>query len=198
MFKNAFCFVFCLVCLLLSFFVCFFFISLREKFRTHFKSIIEIHIPKEVWFRGQYHYLTNNCNKGPANEIVANFKFLLVRALWGLQRCRSIPDCKNIKVDVDCGEQTRRTRDTAALLPLSVNFALKVPLSNYSSNTSIDLNETSLQISNDILAALEPVASLNITGVVIVVDKTRPPEIQLTSFICDDGQVLIGTKCGKG
>ena len=80
---------------------------------------------------------------------------------------------------------------------LVLNFALKVPLSNYSSNTSLDRNETSLQISNDILAALEPAASLNITGVVIVVDTTRPPDIQLASFICDDGQVLIGTKCGK-
>ena len=166
--------------------------------RIYFKSIIEIHIPKKAWIHGQYHYLTNNCNKDPANEIVAKFKILLLRSLWGLHRCRSISDCQNIKVDVDCGEQTRRKRDTAELLPLSVNFALKVPLSNYSSNTSLDLNETSLQISNDILAALEPVASLNITGVVIVVDTTRPPEIQLISFICDDGQVLIGTKCGKG
>ncbi|XP_067041700.1 uncharacterized protein [Acropora muricata] len=155
----------------------------------------KIHIPKKAWIHGQYHYLTNNCNKDPANEIVAKFKILLLRSLWGLHRCRSISDCQKIKVDVDCGEQTRRKRDTAELLPLSVNFALKVPLSNYSSNTSLDLNETSLQISNDILAALEPVASLNITGVVIVVDTTRPPEIQLISFICDDGQVLIGTKC---
>ena len=165
--------------------------------RIYFVSIIEIHIPKNAWFRGQYHYLTSNCNEGLTDEIVDNFKTLLLGSLWGLQRCRSIPDCQNVKVDVDCGEQTRRRRDTAALLPLSVNFALKVPLSNYSSNTSLDLNETSLQISNDILAALEPAASLNITGVVIVVDTRRPPEIQLTSFICDDGQVLIGTKCGK-
>ena len=143
--------------------------------RIYVESIIEIHIPKNAWFRGQYHYLTSNCNEGLTDEIVDNFKTLLLGSLWGLQRCRSIPDCQNAKVDVDCGEQTRRRRDTAALLPLSVNFALKVPLSNYSSNTSLDLNETSLLISNDILAALEPAASLNITGVVIVVDTTRPP-----------------------
>ena len=165
--------------------------------RIYVESIIEIHIPKNAWFRGQYHYLTSSCNKDLANQIVANFKAMLLLSSWGPHRCRSIPDCQNIKVDVDCGEQTRRRGDTAALLPLSVNFTLTVPLSNYSSNTLLDLNETSLQISNDILAALEPAASLNITGVVIVVDTTRPPEIQLTSFICDDGQVLIGTKCGK-
>ena len=184
-------FVCLLVCLLVSF------LTSGKKLRIYSKSIIETHEPRQAWFGGQYHYLTNNCNKDLANEIVANFKALLLRSLWGPHRCRSIPDCKNIKVDVDCGEQTRRRRDGAALLPLSVNFAIKVPLSNYSSNTSHDLNETSLQISNDILAALEPVASLNITGVVIVVDTTRPPEIHLTSFICYDGQVLIGTKCGK-
>ncbi|XP_044180350.1 low-density lipoprotein receptor-related protein 4-like isoform X2 [Acropora millepora] len=153
------------------------------------------HIPKTAWFRGQYHYLTNNCNESLTDKIVDNFKDLLLQSVWGLHRCHSTPDCENVAVDVDCGEQTRRKRDTAALLPLSVNFALKVRLSNYSSNTLLDLNETSLQISNDILAALEPAASVNITGVVIVVDTTRPPVIQLTSFICEDGQVLIGTKC---
>ncbi|XP_015762130.1 PREDICTED: sushi, von Willebrand factor type A, EGF and pentraxin domain-containing protein 1-like [Acropora digitifera] len=155
----------------------------------------KIHIPKKAWFRGQYHYLTNNCNESLTDKIVDNFKDLLLQSVWGLDRCHSTPDCEKVAVDVDCGEQTRRKRDTAALLPLSVNFALKVRLSNYSGNTSLDLNETSLQISNDILAALEPAASLNITGVVIVVDTTRPPVIQLTSFICEDGQVLIGTKC---
>ena len=154
------------------------------------ESIIEKHIPKKAWFRGQYHYLTNNCNKDLTEEIVANFKALLFGSPFGQHICGSIPDCQNnIKVDVNCGEQTRRKRDTAALLPLSVNFALKVRLSNYSSNTSLDLNETSLQISNDILAVLEPAASLNITGVVRVVDTTRPPQIQLTSFFCDDGQI---------
>ena len=169
----------------------------REKLRICVESIIEKHIPKKAWFRGQYHYLTNNCNESLTDKIVDNFKDLLLKSVWGLHRCHSTPDCENVAVDVDCGEQTRRKRDTAALLPLSVNFALKVRLSNYSSNTLLDLNETSLQISNDILAALEPAASLNITGVVIVVDTTRPPVIQLTSFICEDGQVLIGTKCGK-
>ena len=198
LFKYVSCFVcwfvcFVLFCLFASLSAFYF----RENLRIYFESIIEIHKPRHAWFAGLYHYLTNNCNKDLAHEIVDNFKALLLRSLWGPHRCRSILDCQNIKVDVDCGEQTRRRRDTAALLPLSVNFALKVPLSNYSSNTSLDLNETSLQISNDILAALEPAASLNITGVVIVVDTTRPPEIQLTSLICDDGQVLIGTKCGK-
>ena len=165
--------------------------------RIYFESITEAYIPEHILFNGRYHYLTNNCNKELTQVIVAKFMALLLRSFWSPSICRTIRDCQNIKVDVKCGEETRRRRDTAALLPLSVNFALEVPLSNYSSNTSLDVNETSLQISNDILAALEPAASLNITGVVIEVDTTRPLEIQLTSFICDDGQVLIGTKCGK-
>ena len=165
--------------------------------RIYFQSIKEAHVSEHILFNGRYHYLTNNCNKEMTQVIVAKYMALLLRSFWRPRICRSIPDYQNIKVDVNCGEQTRRRRDRAALLPLSVNFALKVPLSNYSSNTSLDRNETSLQISNDILAALEPAASLNITGVVIVVDTTRPPDIQLTSFICDDEQVLIGTKCGK-
>ncbi|KAK2557468.1 Low-density lipoprotein receptor-related protein 6, partial [Acropora cervicornis] len=153
------------------------------------------YIPQNVLFNGRYHYLTNNCNKDLTEEIVANFKALLFGSPFGQHICGSIPDCQNnIKVDVNCGEQTRRRRDTTASVPLTVNFAVEVPLANYS-NTLFDVNETSLQISNDILAALEPAASLNITGVVIVVDTTRPPEIHLTSFVCGDGQVLVGTKC---
>ncbi|XP_015761127.1 PREDICTED: uncharacterized protein LOC107340287 [Acropora digitifera] len=152
-------------------------------------------IPEDALFNGQYHYLTNNCSRDTTEEIIAKFKALLFGSRFGQQICESVPDCQNnIKVDVTCGEQTRRRRDTTASVPLTVNFAVEVPLANYT-DTFLDLNDTSLQISNDILAALEPAASLNITGVVIVVDTTRPPEIQLASFVCGDGQVLIGTKC---
>ena len=148
-------------------------------------------------FNGQYHYLTNNCSRDMTEEIVAKFKALLLGSTFGQHICESVPDCQNnIQVDVNCGEQTRRRRDTTASVPLTVNFVVEVPLANYT-DTLLDLNNTSLQISNDILEALEPAASLNITGVVIVVDTTRPPELQLASFVCGDGQVLIGTKCGK-
>ena len=165
--------------------------------RIYFDSITETFIPEDAWFNGQYHYLTDNCSKDLTEEIVANFKALLFGSPFGHHICESNPDCQNnINVDVDCGEQTRRRRDTTASVPLTVNFALKVHLSNYG-NTLINASETSLQISNDILAALEPAASLNITGVVIVADTTRPPEIHLTSFVCGDGQVPSGTKCGK-
>lgn len=183
-------------------FVCLFAFYHKEsyiswKLRIHFGST-ETFIPEDAWFNGQYHYLTDTCSKDLTEEIVAKFKSLLLGSPFGQHICQIIPDCENdVNVDVTCGEQTRRRRDSAAVLPLSVNFALKVPLSNYSSNTLLDQNETSLQISNDILAALEPAASLNITGIVIVVDTTRPPEIYLASFVCGDGQVLIATKCGK-
>ena len=185
----------CLVCLLVFLFI----FHLRETWKLgfFFYSITETFIPEDALFNGQYHYLTNNCSRDTTEEIIAKFKALLFGSRFGQQICESVPDCQNnIKVDVTCGEQTRRRRDTTASVPLTVNFAVEVPLANYS-NTLLDVNETSLQISNDILAALEPAASLNITGVVIVVDTTRPPEIQLASFVCGDGQVLIGTKCGK-
>ncbi|XP_067025508.1 uncharacterized protein [Acropora muricata] len=152
-------------------------------------------IPEDALFNGQYHYLTDNCSSDMTEEIVAKFKVLLLGSPFGQHLCESVPDCQNnIKVDVTCGEQTRRRRDTTASVPLTVNFAIEVPLANYT-DTLLDLNDTSLQITNDILAALELAASLNISGVVIVADTTRPPEIQLASFVCGDGQVLIGTKC---
>ena len=128
--------------------------------RIYFESITETYVPKRILFNGWYHYLTNNCSKELTQEIVARFMALLRQPFWSPGICRTTRDCQNIKVDVKCGEETRRRRDTAALLPLSVNFALEVPLSNYSSNTSLDVNETSLQISNDILAALEPAAKI--------------------------------------
>ena len=186
--------MFCFVCLLVFY--------LREtkisyKLRIYFDSITETFKPENAWFNGQYHYLTDNCSKDRTEEIVANFKALLFRSSIGHHICGSIPDCQNnINFDVDCGEQTRRRRDTTASVPLTVNLALKVPLSNYS-NTLLKPSKTSLQISSNPLAALEPAATLNITGVVIVADTTRPPETHLTSFVCGDRQVPSGTRCGK-
>ena len=131
-------------------------------------------------------------------EIAENFINLLRSFSLGIHICTTDPAvCTIQNVKVECGKQTRRRRDTTATIPLTVTFALKVPLSN-SSNSSLDLNQTSLQISNDILAALEKVdMSLNVTGVVIVKDTTRPPEIRLTRLVCDQGQVQSGTICGK-
>ena len=131
-------------------------------------------------------------------EIAYKFIQILKSSSEGLRICESNPTVCTIKnVKVQCGKQTRRRRDTTATIPLTVAFELKVPLSNHS-NSSLDLNQTSLQITNDILAALEKVGtSLNVTGVVIVKDATRPPEIRLTRLECDTGQVQRGTACGK-
>ena len=168
--------------------------SISWKSRVYFDSITGTFKPKEAWFNGKYHYLTDNCNKDLTDEIVTNFKALLLRSWLGRQMCDSIPDCENnINVDVDCGEETRRRRDTTASVPLTVNFALKIPLSNYS-NTSLDLNETSLQISTDILTALEPAASLNITGVFIVADTTRHDLLKFTSLVMS----VMRDKCKVG
>ena len=131
-------------------------------------------------------------------EIAGKFIALFKKLTFGNIHCMNNPAiCSIENVKVECGKQTRRRRDTRATIPLTVTFALKVPLSN-SSDSSLDLNQTSLQISNDILAALEKVdMSLNVTGVVIVEDTTRPPEIRLTRLVCDEGQVQSGTICGK-
>lgn len=131
-------------------------------------------------------------------EIAQNFINLFKSFSSGLDICEKRPAvCTIQNVKVECGKQTRRKKVTTATIPLTATFALKVPLSN-SSNSSLDLNQTSLQISNDILAALEKVdMSLNVTGVVIVEDTTRPPEIRLTRLLCDEGQVQSGTICGK-
>ena len=148
---------------------------------------------------GQYHYLTDKCGGDEMNEEIAdNFIQIMMSFSAGWRICMNNPTvCTIENVKVQCGKQTRRRRDTTATIPLTVTFELRVPLSNHS-NSSLDLNQTSFQISNDILAGLEKVdMSLNVTGVVIVKDATRPPEIQLTRLVCDAGQVQRGTACGK-
>ena len=82
-------------------------------------------------------------------------------------------------------------------IPLTVSFTIKVPLIKYN-NTSLDLNQTSLQISNDVLAALDKAdLTLNISSVVIVTNPSRPPEIRLIRVLCGEGQVQSGAMCGE-
>ena len=153
---------------------------------------------------GQYHYLTGTCGGEEINEEIANkFIQLLMTTSYG-QACAHDPDCTFNAADVRvyCGEQTRRKRDTTgssqtATIPLTVNFTLEVPILSHR-NTSLDLNETSLQISNDILSALDKAdMSLNISGVVIQTDPARPPEIRLIRLVCGEGQVQSGATCGN-
>jgi len=162
----------------------------------------ETHKPKEAIFNGEFHYLTDKCGGKAVNEEIAkNFIELIMSTSFGRAGgCYGNQDCKIENVKVDCGEQTRLRRETVdgkkpATVPLIVSFAFKVPMLSYS-NTSLDLNQTYVQISDDILTALDVAEmTLNISGVVMVKDPSRPPEIRPARFICDEGQVQSGTTC---
>ena len=80
-------------------------------------------------------------------------------------------------------------------VPLSVRFVVKFPLP---SNVSFaDLNQTTQGISSNVLTSLETDQPLNISGVVLEYDASKLPEVHVAGFVCDKGQVLKGTKCGK-
>ena len=136
-------------------------------------------------------------------EIAGNFIQLLKRTSFGQAgACSTTPQCRIENVKVECGETARRRRDTTsvkqnATVPLKVSFSIKIPL-NVHSNASLDLNQTSQQISNDVIAALEKVdMTLNVSGIIIQIDPSKPPEIRLTRLVCEEGQVQSGAICGK-
>ena len=111
--------------------------------------------------------------------------------------------CVIEKVEVECGEQsiTLRRRDVvyipqAPRIPLTVKFVFRVPLP---SNTSVvGLNQTTQQIFNNILASLnETDVTLNISGVVLEYDPSKPLVVRIVGLVCDKGRILKGTNCGK-
>ena len=153
---------------------------------------------------GDLHYLVGQCGGEDVNEVIAaNFIELFKNSPFGMAGgCNG--QCTINNVRVVCGEnqtEARRRRDAAndkqtSKIPLTVYFALKVPLP---SNASlVNLNQTALQISNNMLEALnETDLDLNISGVVIEYDSSKLPVFRLISLVCDNGQVQRGTKCGK-
>ncbi|XP_015752647.1 PREDICTED: sushi, von Willebrand factor type A, EGF and pentraxin domain-containing protein 1-like, partial [Acropora digitifera] len=92
------------------------------------------------------------------------------------------------------GEERQLMASKLLRFPLLCIFALKTPLP---SNASLlDLNQTSQQISNNLLEALKKTdLNLNISGVVIEYDTSKPPVFRLTSLVCSKGQVQRGTRC---
>lgn len=165
-------------------------------------SITETRKPKTL-LDVQLHYLADQCSEEMHAQIASNFIALYTSYLGTMARCDSTEECTIENVHVECGDQTGtlRRRDAESSeqiskVPLTVSFALKVPLP---SNTSVaDLNQTTEQMSNDILAAFNKTdLNLNISGIVIEFDDSKKPEIRLVRLLCDDGQVLRGTKCGK-
>ena len=136
-------------------------------------------------------------------QIASNFIALYTLYLRTAGGCDENEECTIENVEVECGEHsgTLRRRDLSdseqtSKVPLTVKFAVKVPLP---SNASLaNLNETTEQISSDILAALNDTdLNLNISGVVLGYDASKPPVFRFVGLICDKGQVLRGIKCGK-
>ena len=137
-------------------------------------------------------------------EIARNFIELLMRSPFGQAgACRDVSQCNIQNVKVECGVTTRRKRDTTSnqntgTIPLTVSFSLQIPLSG-DLNTSVDINQTSVQISKEVLTVLSKVdMTLNVSGMVIRTDPSKPPQFQLSRLVCEEGQVQSGVMCGKG
>ena len=153
---------------------------------------------------GNLHYLVDQCGGEDMNEVIAaNFIDLFKNSPFGMAGgCNGQCTIENVRVVCGANKtEVRRRRDVAegkqkSKIPLTVYVALKVPLPMNAS--SIDLNRTTMQLSNNILEALlETDLNMNISGVVIEYDTSKPPVFHLTGFVCNKGQVQRGTKCGK-
>ena len=138
-------------------------------------------------------------------QIARNFIVLYTQHMqtFAPEICDEIEDCSLKEVDVECGEQSGplRKKDLSdakqtSKVPITVKFAVKVPL--LSNTSQADLNQTIQQLSSYILAALNKAnLNLNISGIVLEYDISKPPVFRFVALVCDKGQVLRETKCGK-
>lgn len=151
----------------------------------------------------QLHYLADQCTAAMHSSIASNFIALYTQYLGTVGGCDGDVKCTIENVEVECGGQSGNLRrrdiadsEQALKVPLTVKFAVKVPLP---SNTSVvGLNQTTKQISSNILASLnETDLTLNVSGVVLEYDSSIPPVVRIVGLVCDKGQVLKGTNCGK-
>ena len=137
-------------------------------------------------------------------EIASNFIDILMGTTFGRAgACRGVSQCNVQNVKVECGVTTRRKRsDTTrnhntTVIPMTVSFSLQIPLPR-NLNTSVDINQTFVQISKEVLTVLNKVGmTLNVGGIVIRTDPSKPPQIQLSRLVCEEGQVQSGVMCGK-
>lgn len=137
------------------------------------------------------------------NEVIAgNFIELFRNSPFGMAGgCNGQCSIENVRVECGNQKEARRRREAAdgkqtSKISLAVYFSLKTPLPRNAS--LLDLNQTSQQISNNLLEALKKTdLNLNISGVVIEYDSSKPPVFRLTSLVCSKGQVQRGTRCGK-
>ena len=135
--------------------------------------------------------------------IASDFIALYTQYLGTIEGCDGNEKCTIENVQVECGERSIRLRrrdvvdsEQASKVLLTVKFAVKVPLP---SNASvIGLNQTTQQQSSKILAPLnETDLTLNLSGVVLEFDASKPPVVRTVDLVSYKGQVLKGTKCGK-
>ncbi|PFX17351.1 Low-density lipoprotein receptor-related protein 6 [Stylophora pistillata] len=154
----------------------------------------QTYMPKEAIVNGNLHYLVDECGDESVNEVIAStFIELFQNSAFGMAGgCDG--QCTIDNVEVECGKTgTRRRRETPNV-PLTVRFALKVPLPTNAS--LVDLNQTAELLSNNLLSTLnETDLNLNISGIVIEYDTSRPPQLRLVSLVCGKGQVQRGTQC---
>ena len=137
-------------------------------------------------------YLAEQCTEEMQALIAKNFIELITKHLGTIEN-----------VQVECEERSitlpRRdivNSEQSPKVPLTLKFDTKVPLP---SNVSVaDLNRTTQQMTRDILAFLNKTnLTLNITGVMLEYDASKPPVVHTVGLVCDKGQVLKGTKWGK-
>ena len=151
----------------------------------------------------ELHYLSDKCRGGMSDGTPSSFITLYTQYLGTLGGCFGNEDCTIKIVNVKCverritlGRKLIAYIDQPSKVPLTVNSAVKVPLP---SNASlVDLNQTTQQLSSKVLKCLkETDRTLNISGAVLEYDASKSRVLGVGRLVCDKGQVLKGTKCGK-
>jgi len=167
-----------------------------------FFSLVEKRQAKAL-LNSEIHYLAKQCMTEKYVLVASYFMESFTQILGAIRGCDGSKKCVIENVKVECRERgiTLRRRDIvfiqrAPRVPLTVKFALKVPLP---SNTSVvGLNQTIQQMSSNFLASLNKIdLPLNISGVVLEYDLSKPPVVRIVGLVCDKGQVLEETNCGK-
>ena len=157
----------------------------------------------KVLLSSELHYLAKQCTEEKHAFVASDSVERFTKLLGTIGGCDGSEKCAIENVQVECEERSVTLRRTdivgikqASKVPVTVKFALRVPLP---SNTSVvSLNQTTQQVSSNILASLnETDLTLNISGVVLEYDPSKPPVVRIVGLVCDKGQLPKGTKCGK-
>lgn len=158
--------------------------------------------PTDVRVEGRVQYLTDKCDGEESKKVVAkNFIALFKQHPIGLfGGCLRNDKCKIENVRVECGTRTssRKRREIFKTKKppktyLRVEFTVTVPLTNTSKQ---ELNKTTDEISQNFTSDLKNMdLGINISGVEMTLDKTIPPVIAVQDYVCDKGQVKIGSHC---